>query len=136
MFKKVEAPYMTSSGLKVGDSVIAIAKMDRLYVKNHTTLDKIKRSVIVAVVCAFFGILVNPLYAGLLLFILAFIGVYLSSPEVELRALFLSTSDLSAVDVGLHKSTDPHIYQCVIEKFHALKAYEEIISYHVDEDIE
>ncbi len=134
MFKKVEAPHMTSSGLKVGDSVIAIAKMERLYVKNHTTLDKVKRAVIVSLVFAFFGILVHPIYVGLPLFLLILIVAYLKAPEVELRALLVPTSDMAAVDTGLHKSTDPHIYQCVVEKFHALKAYEEIIAHHDDMD--
>lgn len=134
MFKKVEAPYMTSSGLKVGSSVIAISKMDRLYVKNHTTLDKVKRALLIALVFAFVGILAHPLYVGLPLFLFIFVGAYLSAPEVELRTLLVPTDDMAAVDTGLHKSTDPHIYQCVVEKFHALKAYEDIVAHRDDID--
>lgn len=124
---------MTSSGLKVGDSVIAIAKMDRLYVKNYTALDKVKRSLVVALVFSFFGLLVHPLYLGLPLFVLILALAYWKAPEVELRALMVPSSDMAAVDTGLHKSNDPHVYQNVVEKFHALKSYEELIAHHDDD---
>jgi len=134
MFKKVEAPYMTSAGLKVEDSVIAISKMDELYVKNYTMADKIKRSLLIGFVFGFVGILLHPIYAGLPMFVIIFIIAYVMAPQVELRTVLSPTADVGSVDTGLHKSSDPHDYIAVVEKFHALKAYEEMTSHHEQQD--
>ncbi|UAB73614.1 hypothetical protein INR79_20890 [Vibrio sp. SCSIO 43132] len=130
MFKKVDVPSMTSAGLKVGDSVIDIEKIEELYVEDYTTSDKMKRALLIAFVFSFVGLLVHPLYAGLPIFLLVFWYTYAKSPVYELRAIVKSGNpETQDLDTGLHKTICREDYILVIEKFHAIKAYNEMTAH-------
>ncbi|MDP2572012.1 hypothetical protein Q8W40_07470 [Vibrio penaeicida] len=130
MFKKVDVPSMTSTGLKVGDSVISLDRIEELYVKDYTTIDKVKRAALIAFVFGFVALLVHPLYAGLPVFLLVYWFAYAKSPIYELRAVVKSGNpETEDLDTGLHKTVSREDYILVIEKFHAIKAYNEMTAH-------
>ncbi|USD67876.1 signal peptidase complex subunit 1 family protein [Vibrio sp. SCSIO 43136] len=137
MFSRKEPPYLTSAGLKVESSVIALSKIDKLYVKDYHVNDKIKRAALIAFVIGFVLSIAHPIYVGLPGFVLTFLLAYLRSPKFELRAEIHSNDDqVAPVDTGLHHTIDRSKYDTVVEKFNALKAYEELTSHHDDEQQE
>ena len=123
MFKKVDVPSMTSAGLKVGDSVISLDRIEELYVKDYTTIDKVKRAALIAFVFGFVALLVHPLYAGLPVFLLVYWFAYAKSPIYELRAVVTSGNpETEDLDTGLHKTVTREDYILVIETLHPIQA--------------
>ncbi len=127
MLKKVDVPSMTSVGLKVGSSVISLDRIEELYVKDYTSADKVKRAMLLALVFGFVALLIHPLYVGLPVIIFVFCFSYLKSPVCELRAVVKSEyPEIENLDTGLHKTFYHEDYSQLIDKFHAIKSYNEI----------